>query len=180
MALQREKRGTKEIDRFSYDKTGSPTISNPRTCKACKSRISESETCACIVKGHPDLKNYKIDKDTMVRFSDEDSTNSSLNRIFEPNILGLTNSATNAMLGNTMQIDTGNSNAAEQVGEDQSEDETRTKQSLNSSPNRPFSHSTRNSPITLPQGDTQNQMERNTDSRKFESPRLKATYDASA
>ena len=87
MALQREKRDTKEIDRLSYVKVGSPTISNPRTCKACKSRVSENGTCACEVKGHPDLKGYKIDKDTIVRHSDENSTNSDLNGIFEPNIL---------------------------------------------------------------------------------------------
>ena len=108
MAAQRGKRDTKEVDRLTYIKAGNPTTPNPPTCRTCKSRISGSGTCACEVKGHPDLKSYKIDKDTIVRYSDEDSTNSGLN------ILELTNRATNAVLGNTLRIEAGNSNTAEQ------------------------------------------------------------------
>ena len=139
MASQRTKRDTKEINRLSYLKVGDPTTSNPRTCKTCKLKVSERGTCACDVKGHPDLKHYKIDKDTAVRYESEDSTNSELNRIFEPNILGLTNRATKSMLDNTMHIDAGNNKSAEQKNEDQSEGESRMNQPQNSQPHRPTS-----------------------------------------
>jgi hypothetical protein len=121
MAAQRGKRDTKEVDRLSYIKAGNPTLPSLPTCKTCKARISGNGMCPCEVSGHPDLKNYKITKDTKVRYSDEESTNSSLN------ILDITNKAANAALGGTLRIETGDSNAAQQMGISQSENETETK-----------------------------------------------------
>jgi hypothetical protein len=149
------KRDTKEINRLSYHKVGDPATSNPRTCKKCKVKASEKGTCACDVKNHPDLKQYKIDRDTKVRYDSENSANSELNRIFEPNILELTNRATKSMLDNTMHIDAGNNNSAEQKNGDQSEGKSRMNQPQNSPPHRPTppAHSERDSPVTMPQED---------------------------
>ena len=176
----RTKRDTKEIDRLSYHKIGDPATPIPRTCKKCKVKTSEKGTCACDVKNHPDLKNYRIDENTVVRYESEDSANSELNRIFEPprTLLELTNRAA-SMLDNTMHIDAGNNKSAEQKNGDQSEGESRTNQPQNSPPHRPTSpaHSERDSPITMPQED-RNQREDNADTQ-LESPGQKAIHDAS-
>jgi hypothetical protein len=152
----RTKRDTKEIDRLSYHKIGDPATPIPRTCKKCKVKTSEKGTCACDVKNHPDLKNYRIDENTVVRYESENSANSELNRIFEPpqTLLELTNRAA-SILENTTHINAGNSHSAEQNNGDQSESESIITQPQNSPPRRPTpqAHSERGSLETVPQED---------------------------
>ena len=156
LTSMRTKRDTKEINRLSYHKVGDPATSNPRTCKKCKVKAPEKGTCACDVKNHPDLKQYRIDRDTTVRYESEDSANSELNGIFEPprTLLELTNRAA-SMLENTMHIDAGNSHSIKQNNGDQSEGESRINQPQNSPPHRPTPpvHSERGSPEIMPQED---------------------------
>ena len=116
MAMQREKR-----DRLTNSEVGIPNTSKVIRCKTCKTRMSANDMCVCVVSGHPDLEGYRFTKDTRVRVSDEESTNS-------VDIFYISNKAANVVLA--LHIDTADSNGAQLTNINQPGSKTELRRSM--------------------------------------------------